>query len=73
MKIDKLNRGIATELLLAMIGSISLCPVAHAEANSPRIAWYGTLESGLAAAKRSGRPILLISGAPHCHGVSGIW
>lgn len=40
---------------------------------TPRIAWYGTLNSGLAEAKRSGRPILFISGAPQCLGVSGIW
>ena len=38
-----------------------------------RIAWYGTLESGLAEAARSDRPILLVSGAPQCLGVSGIW
>jgi len=40
---------------------------------APRIAWYGTLKSGLSEAKRSGRPILFISGAPQCLGVSGIW
>ena len=44
-----------------------------ADAVSPRIAWYGTLQSGLDEAKRSGRPILLVSGAPQCLGVSGIW
>ena len=38
-----------------------------------RIAWYGTLKSGVAEASRSHRPILLVSGAPHCHGVSGVW
>lgn len=37
------------------------------------IAWYGTWESGLAAAKESGRPILLVSAAPHCHQVPGMW
>ena len=37
------------------------------------IAWYGTWERGLAAAKSTGRPILLISAAPQCHGVSGLW
>jgi hypothetical protein len=37
------------------------------------IAWYGTWESGLAAAKRTGRPILLMSAAPHCHQVPGMW
>ena len=29
----------------------------------PRIAWYGTLQSGLAEAKCSGRPMLLVIGA----------
>lgn len=37
------------------------------------IAWYATLERGLAEAKRSGRPILFLSAAPHCAGISGIW
>ncbi len=38
-----------------------------------RIAWYGTLELGRAAAKRTGRPILLVAGSPHCGGVPGVW
>lgn len=37
------------------------------------IQWFATWESGLAEANRSGRPILLVSAAPHCAGVSGIW
>ena len=37
------------------------------------IVWYGTLRAGLAEAKRTNRPVLLISAAPHCHNVSGIW
>ena len=37
------------------------------------IAWYPTLDGGLREAKRTGRPILLVSAAPHCAGVSGIW
>ena len=46
----------------------------HAEDNPPpRIAWYGDLQEGLAEAKRSARPILLVSGAPHCLGVPGVW
>ncbi len=49
-------------------------PTAVAEDQvAPRIAWYGTLASGLAEAKRSNRPILFISAAPQCLGVSGIW
>ncbi len=38
-----------------------------------RVAWYGSLEGGLAAAKSTGRAILLISGAPHCQLVPGVW
>jgi hypothetical protein len=38
-----------------------------------RIAWFGTWKEGVAEAKRSHRPILLIAAAPHCHNVSGIW
>lgn len=39
----------------------------------PKVAWYGTLKQGLVEAERSKRPILLVSGAPQCLGVSGIW
>lgn len=39
----------------------------------PKIAWYSTLQSGLAEAQRSQRPILLISAAPQCLGVPGTW
>jgi hypothetical protein len=37
------------------------------------IAWYGSWEVGLAEAKRTQRPILLMSAAPQCHGVPGMW
>ena len=37
------------------------------------IQWYATLDRGLAEARRTGKPILLVSGAPHCAGVSGMW
>ena len=37
------------------------------------IAWFGTWEAGLAEAERTGRPILLMSAAPQCHGVPGMW
>jgi hypothetical protein len=40
---------------------------------SPKIAWYGQLKDGLAEAKRSNRPILLVSAAPQCQNVSGMW
>ena len=38
-----------------------------------RVAWFGTLEAGLAEAKRTQRPILLVAAAPHCQNVPGIW
>ncbi|MHB2021088.1 MAG: thioredoxin family protein, partial [Candidatus Xenobia bacterium] len=37
------------------------------------IQWYGTWEQGVAAARASNRPILLVSGAPACRSVPGIW
>ena len=37
------------------------------------IVWYGALREGFAEARRTNRPILLVSAAPHCHNVSGIW
>ncbi|MFO0969214.1 MAG: hypothetical protein U0793_26970 [Gemmataceae bacterium] len=37
------------------------------------IQWYATWESGLKEAGRSGKPIFLVSAAPHCAGVSGTW
>ena len=46
-------------------------PLAAAE--GPKIAWYGTLKDGLAEAKRSNRPILLVSAAPQCQNVPGMW
>ena len=38
-----------------------------------RIAWYATWERAKSEAERTGRPILLVSAAPHCHTISGIW
>ncbi len=37
------------------------------------IQWFATWESGQKEAERTSRPILLVSAAPHCAGVSGIW
>ena len=38
-----------------------------------RIAWHGSLKKGLALAKKTNRPIFLVSGAPSCLGVPGVW
>jgi Spy/CpxP family protein refolding chaperone len=37
------------------------------------IQWFGTWEIGQREAIATGRPILLVSAAPHCAGVSGTW
>jgi hypothetical protein len=39
----------------------------------PGIAWYGVLEHAREEAARTGKPILLMSGAPACSGVPGMW
>ena len=68
MKIMKSNTFIPVlSLLMLLTGGAAWSD------DRPRVIWYGTLEGGLAEAKRSDRPILLISAAPHCHSVSGIW
>ena len=54
-------------------GTLFANEAAPKDSYADAIAWYGTLTSGLMAAKDTNRPILLVSAAPHCHGVSGIW
>ena len=38
-----------------------------------QIQWYASMDGGLKEAQRTGLPILLLSAAPHCAGVSGTW
>jgi hypothetical protein len=37
------------------------------------VVWWGTWEGATGEARRSGKPILLLSAAPQCHGIPGIW
>lgn len=37
------------------------------------IVWFANVDQGLAEAQRTGKPILLVSAAPHCAGVPGVW
>jgi len=68
-----LGTNVMRQTILATLAFL-LGPAAVDAAEIPnRIAWYGSLKAGLAEASRSQRPILLVSGAPHCHGVSGVW
>jgi hypothetical protein len=53
--------------------SLTLLPAAAQGGLPAGIEWYGILEDGLAEAARTDRPILLLSAAPQCGGVSGLW
>lgn len=45
----------------------------RAEPEAAGIAWFGTWDGALAEATRTGRPILLMSAAPACREVPGVW
>lgn len=76
-------KGQLRYLLQCSLGVLLLIPAASHAAEqghridtdrvTPKIAWYGKLTDGLAEAKRSRRPILLVSAAPQCQNVSGMW
>jgi len=46
---------------------------ASAMGQAPRIQWFGTLEQGLAEAKRTNRPLMMTAAAPVCRGIPGKW
>ena len=74
---------MTSTLLTATFCVVAAASLLHGQESAPvstsagktteKIAWFGTWTEGVAAASRAGKPILLISGAPHCHGISGIW
>lgn len=73
-----MNLQIASTIFLlisVVTGSYAATPKTSGEKQhtTPKIAWYGQLKDGLAEAKRSQRPILLVSAAPQCQNVSGMW
>jgi hypothetical protein len=62
--------------------AVSISCILHGEANGlvssdeglpSGIVWYGVLDDGIAEAKASGKPIMLLSAAPQCAGVPGMW
>ncbi len=62
-----------------MLGTLAQAQPPHPEVTvdwtkiQNRIAWFGTWDRALAAARNTGRPILLVAGAPHCQRVPGVW
>ena len=61
-----------TFFIFPLLGGL-LALTAPAAAGEPQIAWYGTLKGGLAEAKRTGRPVLLVTGCAFIHKVPGVW
>ncbi len=59
--------------LLAMGRASAQTPEKESPKSDAIIQNYATLDQGLAEAKRTGKPILFVSAAPHCAGVSGMW
>ncbi len=59
--------------LLAIGGASAQTPEKESPKSDAIIQYYATLDRGLAEAKRTGKPILFVSAAPHCAGVSGMW
>ena len=59
--------------LAASLFSNAQAEVSTVAAKAEKIAWHGTWKGGLAEAKRSGKPILLVSAVPQCHSVPGVW
>lgn len=50
-------------------------PAARAESPflAPGIAWIPTWNQGIEEARHTGKPMLVMSAAPQCHNVPGVW
>ena len=63
---------LMTTALLATLG-IASTQEPMVSARDGGIVWFGDLVTGLNEAKRTNRPVMLMSAAPHSHNISGIW
>lgn len=72
-----MQRFLLSMTALVALGLLSSQAASAQSASPPKsdaiIPYYATLDRGLAEAKRTGKPILFVSAAPHCAGVSGMW
>ncbi|MEM7455622.1 MAG: hypothetical protein AAF456_14815 [Planctomycetota bacterium] len=48
-------------------------PAQQREGIPAGIVWYGKLSDGLEVARATQKPILLVSAAPQCAGIPGMW
>lgn len=66
-----------TILCLAFLLAFSIvqdeCSAQRDTGDKEKLAWYGTLDSAMAEAKRTERPIFLVAARPECRGVPGKW
>jgi hypothetical protein len=51
----------------------AVAPTQPTASAAPGIQWYASWQGGQQEAERLNVPILLVSGTPHCAGVSGVW
>lgn len=69
----KVAIGIRIMIGAAVMTTVGEC-LAQGNSEIPSgIAWHGVLTDGLADAKATNRPIMLLSAAPQCAGVPGMW
>ncbi len=60
--------------LMPLLSLLAGATQIEAEENpAVRIVWHANLEKGLALARQTNRPVFLVSGAPACLGVPGVW
>ena len=60
------------------VAIVALCATALPNSQAAELAkggiqWFATLEPARRVAEKTGRPILFLTAAPHCGGVSGMW
>ena len=69
-----MKKRVTTLLLAVVLAAIPLLASAQSGNGLPAgIVWYGVLQDGLEQARKTQRPILLLSAAPQCAGVPGMW
>ncbi len=72
-----MKKMVAGVAILVLIGQVFVgahpTPTDDSDSLPSGIVWYGVLADGIAEAKATGKPIMLLSAAPQCAGVPGMW